>query len=84
MANTNILVVGGTGTVGREVVGQLVRWGRPVRVLARDAVKARALFGRDVEIASGDLRDPASLTSALAGVECASLATAPSLTMHEE
>jgi NAD(P)H dehydrogenase (quinone) len=52
--------------------------------MARDAAKAAALLGRDVEIATGDLRDPASLTTALAGIECASFATSPSPSMHEE
>jgi uncharacterized protein YbjT (DUF2867 family) len=84
MASARFLVVGGTGTVGRQVVQQLVQAGHPVRVLARDPAKAASLLGRGVEIAAGDLRRPASLTSALSGIESASLATSPSPGMHEE
>ena len=84
MSNAPILVIGGTGTVGREVVRQLIRAGRPVRALARDPAKAAAVLGREVEIVPGDLRDSMSLVSALSGVERASLATAPSPTLHEE
>lgn len=84
MSNAPILVAGGTGTVGREVVRKLLRSGHRVRALARDPTKARALLGRDVEIVAGDLRVPASLGPALAGVERASFATSPTPTLHEE
>lgn len=84
MSNARILVVGGTGTVGREVVGKLVQSGQAVRALARDPARAASLLGRGVEVVAGDLRDSASLAAALAGVECASIATTPTPTLHEE
>jgi uncharacterized protein YbjT (DUF2867 family) len=84
LSNAPILVAGGTGTVGREVVRKLIESGHRVRALARDPAKARAILGVDVEIVAGDLRDPASLAPALAGVERASFATSPSPTLHEE
>ena len=84
LSNATILVVGGTGTVGREVVRKLAQSGRSVRVLARDPVKAASVLGPDVEIVAGDLRDSASLTAALSGIDSASLATSPSPTLHEE
>ena len=63
-----VLVVGGTGTVGREVTRQLARRGNAVRVLSRSPERladlpAGARGGR------GDLRDPASLREAFAGAE---------------
>jgi uncharacterized protein YbjT (DUF2867 family) len=53
-----ILVTGATGTVGTEVVRQLVQSGQDVRVLVRDA--ARAPDG--VDVAVGDLTQPRTLT----------------------
>ncbi|MFN2562324.1 MAG: SDR family oxidoreductase [Jatrophihabitans sp.] len=64
-----ILVVGGTGRLGRELVPALTRQGEAVRVLTRDASKAAgpAAVGTGVELMAGDLRDPASLERAVAG-----------------
>jgi uncharacterized protein YbjT (DUF2867 family) len=58
-----ILVTGGTGHLGRDVVGQLLDQGKRVRVLAR-------LPGDDtsVEWARGDLATGAGLREALTGV----------------
>jgi uncharacterized protein YbjT (DUF2867 family) len=64
-----ILVTGATGKVGTEVARQLKARGAPFRVLARTPQKARDLLGDDVEVAQGDLGDPASLDRALAGVD---------------
>jgi dihydroflavonol-4-reductase len=61
------LVTGGTGFVGANVVRELLREGRAVRVLARAGGDRRALAGLDVEIAEGDLLDPASLARAVRG-----------------
>lgn len=70
-----ILIVGGTGNIGRHVVPALVERGEQVRVLSRDPENARGLLGEGVEIVEGDLMDPSSLAPALAGVEKAYLAT---------
>lgn len=63
---TRILVTGGTGTLGRQVVRQLVQDGRPVRVLSRRPEPA----GRPevVEWAVGDLGLGAGIEEAVAGV----------------
>ncbi|MGA5100385.1 NAD(P)H-binding protein [Streptomyces lavendulocolor] len=64
--NDMTLVTGATGTVGRQVVAELLRLGRPVRALTRDPGKADLPGG--VEVVRGDLTDPESLTAALDGV----------------
>jgi uncharacterized protein YbjT (DUF2867 family) len=63
-----ILVAGGTGRLGRLVVRRMVDDGRSVRVLTRDPSAAMDLVNAGVELVTGDVRDPASLGSALSGV----------------
>jgi len=64
-----ILVTAATGTVGRHVVRALTERGAPVRAFVRDPGRAAHLLGPGVELASGDLADPASLRRAMAGVD---------------
>ena len=54
-----ILVTGATGTVGRQVVEQLVAAGQPVRAVARDPDRADLPDG--VELVAGDLSDATGL-----------------------
>jgi len=61
-----ILVTGATGTVGRQVVDQLVKRGADVRALVRDPAKANVPAG--VNAVKGDLLDVDSLRSAFSGV----------------
>ncbi|MFD9499750.1 NAD(P)H-binding protein [Streptomyces sp. NPDC060035] len=61
-----ILVAGATGTVGRQVVAELIARGHAVRALTRDASKATFPVG--VEVVQGDLTEPDSLIPALEGV----------------
>ncbi|WP_026151459.1 NAD(P)H-binding protein [Streptomyces prunicolor] len=68
-----ILVTGGTGTVGREVVRALPA-GLCVRVMTRDPVKAAGAFP-GVEVVAGDYTDPVSLAGAVRGVRTAFLVT---------
>jgi uncharacterized protein YbjT (DUF2867 family)/lysophospholipase L1-like esterase len=67
MKKTTYVITGATGTVGGLVVERLLERGEQVRVLVRDRAKARRRFGDRVEIAVGDLANPASLPRALAG-----------------
>lgn len=60
-----IAVVGATGSLGREVVQQLKARGHRVRMIVRDAARARALEADDVH--AGDALDPASLVGAFDG-----------------
>jgi uncharacterized protein YbjT (DUF2867 family) len=64
-----ILVVGGTGLLGRPVTRQLQADGFMVRLLARDLDKVRAIFDQPIEIVAGDVTDTGSLERAL--TDCA-------------
>lgn len=64
-----VLVMGGTGFIGRALVRRLREEGHPVRVLARDPDGQAELFARlDVEVLRGDFTDEASVLAALEGV----------------
>lgn len=62
-----VLVLGATGLMGREVVRALRAHGVEPRVLVRDPARLASTDGLDVRV--GDLRDRASLRSAVAGVD---------------
>ncbi len=64
-----VLVVGATGQTGRLVVQELQRHGFAVRAFARDADKASRILGDEIEIVTGDVKDPASLPPAMAGMD---------------
>jgi dihydroflavonol-4-reductase len=61
------LVTGGTGFVGGALVRRLRRSGWEVRVLARHTSRVDALRELGVEIAYGDILDPASVRTAVEG-----------------
>jgi dihydroflavonol-4-reductase len=63
----DVLVTGGTGFVGANLVRELLDDGHTVRVLARPGGDRRALDGCQVEIVEGDLLEAASLRHAVAG-----------------
>jgi uncharacterized protein YbjT (DUF2867 family) len=82
---TKILVTGATGNVGSQLVGELRARGVPVRAFVRDAARAKALLGTDVELAIGDFSDQASLRRAMQGVDQVFLTSAdvPGKVEHE-
>lgn len=71
-----ILITGATGTVGSELVKQLVEARQKVRVLVRDPAKALK-FGNAVEVVKGDLAKPETLAAAFAGVDKAFVLSPP-------
>ncbi len=64
-----ILLAGGTGNLGRRVVRLLAARGLPVRVLTRDPARAADLADAGVEVATGDVRDPAAVARAMVGAQ---------------
>src|SRR5258708_13966053 len=63
------LITGATGDVGSKVVERLLQRGDRPRVFVREEEKARSRFGDRVDVFVGDLADPASLRSAVEGVD---------------
>ena len=61
-----ILIAGGTGRLGTQLVGWCTGPGEAVRVLTRDPARAAHLSG--VELAVGDVRSAADLAAAVQGV----------------
>jgi uncharacterized protein YbjT (DUF2867 family) len=62
-----VLVVGGTGTLGRQVAKQALQEGHDVRCMVRSPRKAAFLQEWGCELTRGDLLDLESLTYALEG-----------------
>ncbi|MBD3730816.1 MAG: NAD-dependent epimerase/dehydratase family protein [Sphingomonadales bacterium] len=69
-----VLVTGGTGYIGGEVIDQLLARGRTVHTTVRDAGKSEPLLrarwpeaGRQLEVFSADLLDDAGWGEAIAG-----------------
>lgn len=81
----NCLITGATGTVGGLVVEILLSRGIRPHVFARDESKARARFGGRVDVAVGDLSEPATLGAALRGIDSLFLVNAgPDLALRDE
>jgi NADH dehydrogenase len=64
-----VLVTGGTGFIGPHVVHALRARETAVRALVRDPARASRLAAWGVELATGDVTDPASLRAACEGVD---------------
>jgi uncharacterized protein YbjT (DUF2867 family) len=64
-----IAIAGGTGNLGRTLVPRLLASGDAVRILARHPDRMPEAWRGKVEGVAADVRDPASLAGALAGVE---------------
>ncbi|MCP3730822.1 NAD-dependent epimerase/dehydratase family protein [Sphingomonas sp. MG17] len=67
----NVLVVGGTGFIGRRLVQSLVARGERVRILTRARRSAQVLFaGLPVEVMEGSHGDTATAARAVEGIDC--------------
>lgn len=64
-----ILVCGATGDLGGRIVRRLLVGGQRVRALVLPASDAEALLDVGVQVVRGDLREPATLGPAVAGVD---------------
>lgn len=70
------LVFGATGNIGYRVARRLIEFGARPSVFVRNAKKAAALLGSEVDIHTGDLERPgSSLGAALIGVDGVFLVT---------
>jgi nucleoside-diphosphate-sugar epimerase len=67
--STISFVTGGTGFIGRSLVGRLLAEGHTVRILARSPEKARALFDDEPAIIPGDLGDRQALDLGCRGAD---------------
>jgi uncharacterized protein YbjT (DUF2867 family) len=78
-----VVVVGGTGMLGGQVVTALLGRGRRVRALVRPASDVGRLEQAGAKIARGDMMDPASLLRAMDGAD-AVVTTAAGYTRHSQ
>lgn len=67
--NKTILIIGGTGMLGKPVAQQLKADGFNVRLLARNPEKAQKLLGAGYEIVKGDVDNHAELRTAMTGAD---------------
>jgi uncharacterized protein YbjT (DUF2867 family) len=72
-------ILGPTGQVGTPLMAALERAGAPVRALAHTAESARRLAADNVDVITGDMRDPADLARFLDGVSTLFLLTPAAL-----
>ena len=68
--DARILVLGGAGFIGKELLRQSTASGRRVRVLVRSAASLPEGLREQVDCRIGDLLDRETLLGAMAGVDC--------------
>ena len=80
----SILIIGGTGTLGRQIVKQTLDEGYEVKCLVRDFRRGTFLKDWGAELVYGDLSKPSTIPLALKGVttviDCATIRSTSSYT----
>lgn len=69
--DAKVLLTGATGYVGGRLLSDFERRGRPVRCLARSPETLRPRVAPSTELVRGDVLDPVSVRSAMAGIDTA-------------
>jgi NAD(P)H dehydrogenase (quinone) len=69
MAGQKIMVFGGTGFYGKQVVKQLMAMDQSVKVMSRSAPKARQILGPTIEIFEGDVTNRQDIIRSLKDVK---------------
>lgn len=64
-----VLITGATGFVGHHLAKRLVAEGASVRALARPTSSTTRLAAMGVDLAQGDIEDPATLPAAMKGID---------------
>lgn len=64
-----VLVTGGTGFIGSQIVAQLLERVHQVAVMSRNPEQARRSVRQGVEVRSGNVDDPTALRSAMTGMD---------------
>ncbi len=75
-------ITGITGNVCGHVARNLLKAGRPVRVVVRDAQKAKVCAERGCELVKADINDAASLAAAFDGAEGVFMLAPPNFDPH--
>lgn len=69
MSHQTIMVFGGTGFYGQQVVKNLLEKGVPVKVMSRSREKASLVLGTEVEIFEGNVTNHQDVINSLKGVK---------------
>lgn len=65
-----VMIIGGTGFIGRNLTRRLVEMGHDVRVLSRGRSGPFSDLAERVELVGVSLQDEAELSAAMAGIDC--------------
>lgn len=69
MSKNKIIVFGGTGYYGQQIVRNLLQKGESVRILSRDKARAKKILGDEPDIIEGDITKRESVIESLEGTK---------------
>jgi uncharacterized protein YbjT (DUF2867 family) len=76
-------ICGATGNTGKNIAETLLKHGKKVRVIGRDAAKLKSLIDLGAEAAIGSLEDPSFVKQAFSGAEVAYLMIPPNFMVDD-